>query len=208
MVPLCGSSHHFTDFFDIRLLKTLIQSLKKKERKKTNRMMAVWDRDTASVPPTHAVFGHSITCSAEGSNLSPFPAAMTVAEVQRGSLRTMPRESSFVCLFELCDDSDPQKPGDVWASHQHLTNISPTAPAAVSPRVHFIARPPLSVLYFVTTIPPEVSLDVKATTEISGSTLKTQCCCTEMVEPVFALAGRQIAHHFALLYPRRIKKYF
>lgn len=33
-VPSCGSSHHFTDFFfDIRLLKTRIQSLRKKERK-------------------------------------------------------------------------------------------------------------------------------------------------------------------------------
>lgn len=91
--------------------------------------MAVWDRDTASVPPTHAVFGHSITCSAEGSNLSPFPAAMTVAEVQRGSLRTMPRESSFVCLFVwvvwwLRSAEARWRVGISPTSHQHLTNRS------------------------------------------------------------------------------------
>lgn len=62
-------------------------------------MVAVWDRDTASVPPAHAVLGHSIARGAESSKLSPFPAAMIEAEVQQDALRTIPRESSSVCLF-------------------------------------------------------------------------------------------------------------
>lgn len=126
MVPLCGSSHHFTDFFDIRLLKTLIQSLKKKERKKENEQNdgSLGQRYGVCATHTRSVWSqHHL--QRRGLQPQPFPRCHDGG----GGAAGLPENHATrkqLCLF-VCLSCVMTQIRRSQVTCGHLTNISPTS---------------------------------------------------------------------------------
>lgn len=115
------------------------------------------------------------------------------------------RKELFVCLFEFCNDSECSSSQVTWP-------FSPTRPAAGFHQGCSSAQRP--------GFDPSINMGnfdcnplksfpwCKSNNRDQQQHLEKSTLHTKMVEPGFALAGRQITHRLALLYPQQINKYF